>query len=193
MSNLKVLLTFSEKAKSIPYDAMDHDDGTHNHGFTSLKGHLERLPQVAEARGVPAFQSLLSTLNGPHSPFFSVACEKAFNSGDGGHWASGFVEFAFNFAELIGDASNYFSLFYHFNHDAGVFISGHDVQFHWIIQPARFDDGACDGFTCSVWFTTAQYPTAVEARAQWDAAVDCLSAFIDETAPYDGAQIYASG
>ena len=191
MSNLKTLLTIAPRPKGIPYAAADHADGTRNFGFMALRGHAERIADVAEAKTVPSYRGLLTALNAPASPFFSVACENDFRSDAGGHWGSGYMEFAFNFAELVSDAANYFSLFYNFTYDAAAFVSSHDVQFHWIVQPARFADGACDGFTCSVWFTTAQFPTSGEARAEWDAAVDCFSDFVRSTDPYRGKQMYA--
>ena len=190
MSNLKTLLTVGHAAKGIPYIAADYADGNRNFGFTGLKGHPERIGQIEEAKGIPSYTALLTALNATKSPFFSVGCEKTFNSDESGHWGSGFMEFAFNFAELVSDASNYFTLFYHFTHDAAPFIKAHGVQFHWIITPARFHDGPCDGFTCSVWMTTAQFATAAEARAEWDAGVDCFCAFIAETEPYGGAPLY---
>lgn len=191
MSNLKTLLTIAPRPKGIPYAAADYEDGSQNFGFTSLRGHPERVADVQEAKSVPCYQALLRALNAPQSPFFSVACEKAFSSDETGHWGSGYVEFAFNFAELVSDAANYFSLFYHFTYDADAYIGAHDVQFHWIVQPARFTDGSCDGFTCAVWFTTAQFATAPEARAEWDSAVNCFCEFVQATEPYRGKQIYA--
>jgi hypothetical protein len=190
MSNLKVLLTYSQRAKTVPYAAAHHADGTHNYGFTVLKGHLEQVADVEEARGVPCYGSLLEALNCARSPFFSIGCEKTFSSNKRGFWASGFIEFAFNYAELLGDASNYFSLFFHFNNDASAFIKANDIQFHWTIQPAHFTVNLCDGFTCAVWITTAQCATAKEARRQWDAGVACLSEFIVDTEPYVGAEMY---
>lgn len=190
MSNLKTLLTIEQRPKSIPYAAADYADGEHNYGFTRLKGRADLIGEVEEAKEVPCYQALLQALNAPESPFFSVACEQAFCGDESGHWASGYVEFAFNFADLVADASNYFALFYHFNYDASAFVSSHDAQFHWIVQPARFAAGPCDGFTCAVWFTTAQFATAPEARAEWDAAVDCFSTFVRSASPHQGPTIY---
>lgn len=192
MTNLKILLTLGQHAKAIPYPATAHDDGTRTHAFTSLKGNLALVRTIEEAKGIPAYTLLLNALNAVESPFFSVGCEKAFNSDRTGHWASGFMEFAFNFAELVGDAANYFALFYHFNDEASDFIKAHHVQFHWIIQPARFTDGACDGFTCAVWITTAQCASAKAARQEWDAAVGCFCDFISTTKPYAGSEMYAA-
>lgn len=192
MSNLKILLTFNQNAKSVPYPAVDHKDGTHTHAFVPLKGNLDLVGSIQEAKVVPAYTSLLNALNAAQSPFFSIGCEKTFRSRRSAHWASGYMEFAFNYPELLGDASNYFSLFYHFNYDAAAFIAANSVQFHWIIQPARFTDCGRDGFTCAVWMTTAQCDSAAGARAQWDAAVNCLSGFITDTEPYVGVQMYAA-
>jgi hypothetical protein len=193
MSNLKSLLTISPAPKGIPYRATNYADGERNHGFTLLKGHLGRVDQIEEARQVPCFRALLLALNDPRSPFISVACEKTFRSDETGHWASGFMEFAFNFSELVADAANYFALFYNFNCEAAEFIDGHAAQFHWIIQPARFTDGPCDGFTCAVWITTAQFATADDARAEWDAAVNCFCTFVETAESFAGPEIYRTG
>src|SRR5690242_9980067 len=111
MSNLKTLLTVGHAGKDIPYLAADYADGAQNFGFTRLKGHPERVGDIEEAKGIPSYQALLTALNASASPFFSVSCEKSFNSDEAGHWGSGFVEFAFNFPELVSDAGNYFALF----------------------------------------------------------------------------------
>lgn len=192
MTNLKLLLTLAKNAKPIPYAAARHSDGTRNFGFTSLKGQLDQIGHIEEAKGVVSFQNLLRDLNQPASPFFSVGCEKASSADKTGHWRSGFIEFAFNSPQLVGDAGNYFSLFYHFSYAAEAFVEAHDVQFHWIVQPARFTQGACDGFTCSVWFTTSQFRTAAEAVTEWDSAVDCFSAFIRTVDSYEGETMYAA-
>ena len=64
---------------------------------------------------ITALENALIALNAPTTPFFTVGCEKAFGKNESGHWIGGYLEFAFNYAELVEDAAFYFKLFFLFN------------------------------------------------------------------------------
>jgi hypothetical protein len=104
-----VFLSIKNGGKGIPYGGADEDrpDGSRNHGFKRLKSNQGEIATVPEASGITALENALVALNAPASPFFTVGCEKAFGKNDSGHWISGYLEFAFNYGELVVDAGFY--------------------------------------------------------------------------------------
>ena len=192
MTSLKSPLSVDHRGKGVPYAAIDHGDSK-NHGFKCLKGTPHLVQGIEEARDVPSMQRLLTALNEENSPFFSVGCEKSFNSAAEGHWVKGYVEFAFNYEVLVRDATNYFPLYFHFTRHAAEFLKDNNVQIWWELQAAEFSKAKCTGFTCAVWVTTGFFATPQNARAVWEAALELLTTFIAQAAPFKGKPIYESG
>ena len=189
MTSIPIMLTINQRSKSIPYPAAS-DAGSQNFGFRVLKGKLDKIGNIQEAKNSQCIQEILRTLNADDSPFFSVGCEKAFNEGPNGHWAKGYIEFAFNYSKLVTDATYYFPLFFHFNKHATDFLPHHDVQFWWDLQPANFVAAKCVGFSCCVWVTTGMIATSNGARNEWESAVTLLSSFLRAAKQSNADPIY---
>jgi len=117
MQNTTVFLSMKNGGKGIPCGGADEDrpDGSRNHGFKSLKSNPAEIEAIPEAQGITALKNALIALNAADSPFFTEGCKKAFGKNDSGHWVSGYLEFAFNYGELVADAAFYFKLFFPFN------------------------------------------------------------------------------
>jgi hypothetical protein len=164
----------NQRSKAIPYPPESHPT-SQNFGFRVLKGKPHKVKDIQEARDNPAIQRVLEVLNEDRSPFFSVGCEKSFNRRPTGYWAKGYIEFAANFKEFIVDARNYFPLFFHFNKGIASYVANHHIQYWWDLQPADFTAAKCAGFSCCVWITTGDFPSAELARDEWNAAVGQLS------------------
>lgn len=178
MTGLQIVLTINQRSKSIPYPAETHS-GSQNFGFRVLKGRLDKIEGIQEAKDSSCIKQLLCTLNAEASPFFSVGCEKSFNRSPSGFWAKGYIEFAFNYSKLVSDAAQYFPLFFHFSRYASDYVTKHDVQFWWELQQARFEAADCEGFSCCVWITTGQFGSSAESQVEWESAVEMLGAFIE--------------
>lgn len=63
---------------SVPYPPADHEDGTRNNGYRSLKGNEQAVYAIPEAQGCPALQRFLVQLNRLESPVETVGCEQGF-------------------------------------------------------------------------------------------------------------------
>jgi hypothetical protein len=177
--NFKLPLIIEQRSKAIPYPA-ELDDGRTNHGFKDVKGNPEAIDAIAEIQDCRSLRDALQALNAPETQFFTVGCEKALNEHDGKFWKRGYLEFSFNYAELVRDAVSYFMLFFHFNQAPPIreFLPKQSVQFAWELQGCRFKKAGVGGFTCCVWITTGDYPTAPACEAAWDEAVDLLAGFL---------------
>jgi hypothetical protein len=171
--SMKVLLGIERRFKDVPYPSEEREDGGRNVGFRDLKGDAGAIQSIPEVQDCPALQEALSVINAPETPFFTVGCEKSLNRRGAQFWKKGFLEFSFNYAEIVQDAIRYFPMFFHFSQSKQVqdFTSNNAVRFFWEIQEARFVKINQSGFTCAVWITTGDYPTAAECEAVWDAAV----------------------
>lgn len=172
----EIRLTISNGGKGIPYggSGIPREDGSANYGFKALKGKPEEAAKIHEVQDEPHFRDALVAINDPSTPFFTVGCEKSFNQDEEGHWARGFIEVAFNYCELVDDAQWYFKLFFDFNQLVWRSRFNEPVRFHFEIESAHFLDGNCDGFSVTVWITTAFMPTAEEVREIWGKSVDFL-------------------
>jgi len=178
MTQIQVMLTINQKSKSIPYPAASHPN-SQNYGFHVLKGKLNKCEKVQEASDNASIINILKILNRNESPFFSVGCEKSYNHDREGYWVKGYVEFAFNYENLVSDAARYFPLFFHFSKYIHEFISRNNVQFWWDLQPANFEKVPCMGFSACIWITTGLFPTALQAKEVWEQSVDMLSAYLE--------------
>lgn len=189
MTNMQVMLTINQRSKAIPYSAASHAD-SQNSGFRVLKGRLDKIESIQEAKDNKSIQEILRILNATESPFFSVGCEKAFNKGQDGYWEKGYIEFAFNYIHAISDAAHYFPLFFHFSREAAEYLKQHDIQFWWELQPANFIAANCTGFSCCVWITTGNFSTTDEAKKEWETGVAILSNFLHAVKQSDAEPIY---
>ncbi|MBR1302175.1 hypothetical protein [Bradyrhizobium sp. AUGA SZCCT0042] len=170
---MKLMLTIEQRSKHVPYPADFSHGQSQNHGFRTLKSDLGAIEAIPEVGDCPTFREALLAINGPDTPFFSVGCEKSLNRNKGMWSKKGYLEFAFNCADRIGDAASYFPIFFHFNRSKATseFLSRHPVQICWELQPAYFVKIAKSGFTCCVWITTTQYSTAAKCESIWNEAV----------------------
>jgi len=177
--NFKLTLVIESRSKAIPYPAELENDRT-NQGFEDLKGNPETIENIAEIQDCPALRDALIALNEPETQFFTVGCEKSLNEYEGKFWKRGYLEFSFNYAELVRDATSYFMLFFHFNQAGPIrdFLPKNSVQFAWELQGCRFRKAEVAGFTCAVWISTGDYPTAEECERVWTEAVDLLAGFL---------------
>lgn len=183
MEPVRLILSIDPLGKAIPYSEIPRVDTPSNHGFKVLRGAPSLISEIPEAQDTPAFLKALKVLNTPESVFFTIGCEKAFNENDGKHWARGYIDIAWNYREMVADATNYFPLFFHFdNHlrNAGADLPAY---FHWIVQGGQFLDAACSGWSLVTWINTADFSSAAEARAAWEAAVDFQTGYLS------GAQV----
>ena len=177
--NVKLLLAIERRAKSIPYPREEREDGT-NHGFKDLKSNPSAIHEVAEIRDCSSLRDALMAINDPDTQFFTVGCEKSLNEHKGKYWKKGFIEFSFNHPELVRDAGSYFPLFFHFHQalPTAEFLSQHSIQFCWELQGCRFRKVGVEGFTCCVWITTGDYPTADESEDVWDEGVRLIGKYL---------------
>jgi hypothetical protein len=181
---MKLTLAIEQRSKHVPYP-VDLDDGRENHGFRVLKSDPSAIETIPEIQDCPALREALVALNAPDTPFFTVGCEKRLNRNKGSYWRKGYLEFSFNYAEWIGDASSYFPVFFHFHHSEPVrqFLSKQSIELCWELQPVRFEKIDKPGFTCCVWITTGSYPTAAKCKAVWDEAVRHVTGFLMSVRP----------
>lgn len=121
MTNGQILMTINQRSKAIPYPAANHAD-SQNYGFQILKGKLDKIEGIQEAKDSKCIQEILGVLNATESPFFSAGCEKSFNKEANGCWAKGYIEFAFNYSKAVNDAIHYFPLFFHFSREAAEYL-----------------------------------------------------------------------
>jgi hypothetical protein len=175
-------LTIRNRGKGVPYggSGIPREDGSANYGFKALKGKREEAALINEVQDEPHFRDALVAINDLSTPFFTVGCEKSFNQDEEGHWAKGYIEFAFNYCELAGDAQWYFKLFFDLNHFVWQGQFNEPVRFHFELEGAHFSAGNCAGYTLTVWITTAFMPTAEEVREIWGKSVDLLVEFLKQ-------------
>jgi hypothetical protein len=189
MERQTVFLSIKNGGKGIPYGGASEDrpDGSRNHGFKRLRSKLGEIAAIPEAQGIAALENALIALNAPASPFFTVGCEKAFGKNDSGHWIRGYLEFAFNYGELVADAKFYFKLFFLFNHWYWKQKQQAGIQYNFELEAATFLDANVSGFTITAWIYAGTYPTKELAQTAWEGALDTLVTFLKEhPLPTDG-------
>jgi hypothetical protein len=182
MRDSNVFLSIKNGGKGIPYGGADEDrpDGSRNFGFKPLKSNPAEIGKIPEAQGITALENALIILNDPTTPFFTVGCEKAFGKNDSGHWVSGYLEFAFNYGELVADASFYFKLFFLFNQWYWQQTQQVGIRYSFELECATFLDANVSGFTITGWISAGTYPTKELAQAAWEGALDTLVAFLGQ-------------
>jgi hypothetical protein len=175
-----LLLTIKNRPKAIPYPSGEHDDGSKNHGFKPLKAVPEDVETIPEAQDNDSLKLALKRLNARRTPFFTVGCEKAYNKSQNGCWARGYLEFSFNYVEIAADPDYYFRIFFGFNQYVWEQQEQKTVQYHFELEPAHYMERNADGYTCSVWITTAEFPEDEQARSIWGSALDTLVGFLEQ-------------
>lgn len=192
-----LFLTIRNRLKSIPYGATDGErpDGSKNLGFKRLKGNREMASSIGEAQDSETLKRAIVRLNDVSTAFFTVGCEKSYNTHEKGFWVRGYFEFAFNFVELVSDAQNYFKLFYEFNNSMAHLATGlPKAQFEFQLEGAEFHDGPATGFSLCAWINTSLFPTRDESVDEWGKALSLLVDFLEplQVKP-DLTPIYAPG
>lgn len=178
-----MMLTIRNRGKGVPYGGRGElrEDGSANYGFKPLKGKPEEAARIPEVQDEEHFRDALVAINDLSTAFFTVGCEKSFNHEEGaGNWARGYIEFAFNYCDLVEDAQWYFKLFFDFNHFVWSNQFNEPVQFHFELEAAHFFQGNCDGYTVAVWITTATTPAEEDVRVVWGKAVGLLTEFLKQ-------------
>lgn len=185
-------LHVSQEGKGIPYwgDGVIRDDGDANYGFKNLKGHPDRIAEIPELARDEVLRDCVALLNEAGSAFGTVGCVSAIVDEPEGHRVSGYIEFAFDSAERIADAGNYFPAFFHF--DAALHRNGFDdkVHFHWELMGATFRRTGSLGFTMTVTVNTGWYETAENAGIAWANGIDFLAGFLRHVPPEGGTPIF---
>lgn len=177
--SMKLVLAIEQRSKAIPYPPDEGDDYT-NYGFQDLKSDTSAIQAIHEVQDCPAFRDALVAINAPETPFFTVGCEKSLNRHEEQYWKRGFLEFSFNYPEVVTNATSYFGLFFQFSQSTEVrdFLAEHSIHLCWELQQCRFKKIDESGFTCCVWITTNDHTTAAECEADWDEAVNHVARFV---------------
>lgn len=188
-------LHISQEGKGIPYwgDGVLRDDGDANYGFKNLKGHPERIAEIPELTRDEPLRDCIALLNEPGSAFGTVGCVSATVHEPRGHRVSGYVEFAFDSAEKVSDAGNYFPVFFHF--DGALHRNRFDdkVHYHWELMGATFRRTDTLGFTVTVTVNTGWYETAEDAGIVWANGIDFLAGFLRHVPSEGGTPIFVEG
>jgi hypothetical protein len=178
----QLILSIKKGGKAVPYGGSDVDrpDGARNYGFKNLKGKPEEVASIPEAQGNASLTNALLALAASDSPFFTVGCEKSCNQDSSGHWMKGFLEFSFNYRELVADAQFYFKLFYDFNSWYRQQKQEATIQYHFELEGAHFWEVSAEGFNVTVWITTTMLATEEEAQKVWAWGLDRLIEFLNQ-------------
>ena len=165
--------------KAVPYPGSGlRDDGHENYGFKPLKGRSDEAALIAEVQDNESLKNALIELNDPSTLFFTIGCEKSCNPHNSTYWMRGFLEFAFNYTELVSDAQNYFKLFFDFTHLFWEQPTEAAVEYHFQLEGAGFLDADAAGFTAIVWITTLAMPSEEVTKKTWSQALDLLVKYL---------------
>ncbi|MER8457670.1 hypothetical protein NKH24_16435 [Mesorhizobium sp. M1300] len=178
-------LSIDHRPKGIPYGPTGlRPDRSENFGFKNLKGELHRLAEIPELAEDPALYGLVSKINQPETGLLTIGCVSgpAINE-DRGFRFSGYVEFAFNDADKIADAADYFPVFFHFDRALHVDKFAEQVRFDWELKPANFVEADTGGYTMTIIINTAFHKTEATARVAWNTALDWLGDFLSSVPP----------
>jgi len=185
-------LQINHSGKGIPYGGVGklRPDGDANYGFKNLKTCPEQIADVPELQRDPALRELVRTINAPETGLLSVGCVSGPVEDTQGHRMSGYVEFAFNEAELIADATNYFQVFFHFDRWLNE-ANPHDIHFHWELMGATFLEAGASGFTATVTVNTGYVESHQAAGAAWQSALGLFGDFLKTLPPCHGRPLYS--
>jgi hypothetical protein len=161
--------------KGIPYGKSQRSDGSFNYGFLPLKGRVEQVSEITETHDDPALGDFLRLVNDNSTGFFTVGCVSGKVEDESGHRMSGYVEVSFNDRQLVGDACNYFKVFWKFVRSLQAQNFGERVQVCWEIIGATFLDAKCDGVTARIVVNTHYMPESAAAYECWKKTLAALS------------------
>jgi hypothetical protein len=179
----RLLFSIRQRGKAVPYGGCDKDrpDGSaKNRGFKNLKRKPEELASIPEIQDNDSLRNALVVLNAYDSPFFTVGCEKACNKDATGDWMRGYLEFSFNYRELVADAQFYFKLFFDFNNWYWSQEQKNVILYEFELEGADFWEVSAAGFTMTVWITTTAFKTDQEAKNAWRWGLDTLVDFLKQ-------------
>jgi len=174
-----LVLSIRNRTKAVPYPGSGiRADGHENYGFKPLKGRIGEVESIPEVQDNPALSNALKALNDESGLFFTIGCEKSCNQESAGFWMRGFLEFSFNYIELVTDAQNYFKLFFDFTHLFWELPPEAVVQYHFELEGSTFTNVSVNGFTVVVWITTLPLPTEEATKKAWAWALDTLVKYL---------------
>jgi len=169
-------MSLNKTRKTIPYGGNGEvrEDGGANYGFKDIKGDNTLLFSIPELEHDPALMKLAQAINARETGIFSIGCDRDSVEKNHSFRDSGYIEFSFNSASHIADASNYFPLFFNFERlldDKGF---SAEVEFNWELQPATFIEKGVSGFVCTIFLNTYYSDTRLDADKTWEEALDVL-------------------
>lgn len=191
-TSVDLKLTISHDTKAVPYPPAKRSHGQHdNHGFILVKGCPLAVDRIPEAQDNQALKDAIATLNLSHSSFFTIGCEKAFSRDNGGCFAKGYLEVAFNCRQLVQDPGNYFALFRLFDHWLFQQAWDYSLEFHWELMNVTFVEPNIAGWTLTIWVTTLGIAPNIEsARRLWEFAIRQQAEFLIHSDPVVTEPIY---
>jgi hypothetical protein len=194
MSTYRNILSLDHDSKGIPYGGSGEPraDGEANYGFKDIKSKLELLPTIPELARDAALLELVRAISLPSTGLFSIGCLSSHVADKQGVRRTGYVEFAFNSAAQVQDASNYFPLYFHFDRTLKQSKFSGKVQYQWELKPAMFLDAQIGGFTCSVFLNTFYSATEQEAESDWALALRVLMEFLASVPAKHGDLLYGT-
>ena len=80
---------------------------------------------------------------------------------------SGYLEFALNCRDDVGDAARYFRIFHDFDRRLRRESFPDAVSFQWVLCATRFVEAELDGFAAEVRVDTAYQPDSAAAYESW--------------------------
>ena len=172
-------LFISERGKVIPYKGskIRRKDGNINSGFKNLKVRPELIDSIPELIADSALKSLVRFLNSQEINFFSIGCFSSLFS-EKGYIYKGYIEFAFNCRMCVGDARNYFSLYFHFEQFLRKNNFEEKVEFNWMLEEVQFLDVNIDGFSCAIFICTKYCKSDDIAYDTWKKSLKILESFL---------------
>jgi hypothetical protein len=173
-------LSLNHALKTIPYGGIGEvrEDGDANYGFKDIKGDNALLFSIPELKSDSALMTLVRAINAPQTGIFSVGCVSDSVEKDHHFRNSGYIEFSFNSASYIADASNYFPLFFEFERLLDDKEFSVKVEFNWELQPATFIEKGISGYTCTIFLNTYYSETKLAAQKAWIETLDVLSEYL---------------
>lgn len=194
-------LTLSAHAKSIPYAADRQPDGSGrnslaetsrptNYGFKNLKIKPSLIETIPELSNDASLKALVEMINKRESCFFTVGCASEQVQTAEGYRHRGYLEFAWNCANCIQDAVNYFALYFHFNKSLLVKGFNQPVQLKWIIQEAAFSDVEIHGFTCAVHVETRSLSSLEQVDQVWQLSLRMIDTYLSTVDTLEPMPIY---
>ncbi|MFZ3169560.1 MAG: hypothetical protein WA130_18255 [Candidatus Methanoperedens sp.] len=185
-------LSIKHDGKGIPYGGTrgKREDGSENYGYQNLKKSPELIDSIPELQEDPELKKLIKSINSPNGSIFSVGCSSGPVSDEHGYRYSGYVEFAINSKPLVADASNYFPIFFHFDHHLHSSKFSGKIKFDWELMSAHFVDIGVGGFTCTVFINTSYLQSSLEASQTWANALETLGIFLSSVTGFTGEKLY---